>query len=171
MMLVKYISEIKDILNREIRSLTTVLELEILEEKSRVKNDNQMLIDFVERQEDVFSSRACLEKSRMEILDKISEETGETVENITVSKLAELVNNPLKKELVENGYIMSGLHEDIQRKKASNTMLINQAIMFVESDIRTIFNSVNQKDENETIYTSQAGSDNIPRSVCIDKKR
>ena len=119
MALEKYFQEITDILKREIRSFNTILELLILEEKSLVECDSQALAEVLERQEDVFSSIACLEKSRADILVKISEETGEDPDTYTVSRLAESMDDPLKKELLDAGHILVGLNEDIQRKKSN----------------------------------------------------
>lgn len=171
MLLKKYISDVRNILNREIRSFTTILELQILEEKSLVDNNMQALSEVIEKQEDIFSSIACLEKSRVDILAKIAEQTEVAPENFTISRLAESVDGQLRKELVENGHILSGLYEDIQRKRASNTMLINQAIMLVESDIRAIFNAVNKNENKEAVYTSDSVSDNTSYGFCIDQKR
>ena len=170
MALEKYIREITDILKREIRSFNTILELLILEEKSLVECDSQALAEVLERQEDVFSSIACLEKSRMDILVKISEETGEDPDAYTVSRLAESMDDSLKKELLDAGHILVGLNEDIQRKKATNTMLINQSILLCESDIRLILNAVNNHENQEAGYTPQAESNGSSQGVCIDEK-
>lgn len=170
MVLDKHIAEITDILKREIRSFTTVFELLILEERSLVECDAEALAEVLQKQEDIFSSIACLEKSRMNVLTKISEKTGENPNIYTIPKLAELVNGALQKELFETGHILLRLNEDIHRKKASNAMLINQSIMLVESDIRLILNAVNRKENKEAVYTSQADSNSISGSVCIDER-
>ena len=51
------------------------------------------------RQEDVLSSIACLEKSRLEIVQKIAEHLGEDPVTLNVTKLSEIVGEDLKKEL------------------------------------------------------------------------
>jgi len=167
----KYIKEVADILKREIRSFNTVLELLILEEKCLIECDTRGLITVLERQEDVFTSIACLDKSRRGILEKIAEYLdGENSESLTVSKLAEQVEEPFKRELLESGHVLSSIHEDIQRKKFSNNILIKQAIMLIESDIRLIFNAVHKMKNSEAVYTSQAGSERPSQNVCLDEK-
>ena len=170
MVLEKYVAELSDILKREIRSFTTILELLILEEKSLIECDSKELATILERQEDIFSSIACLEKSRMNIVVKIANLFGEDPETITISRLATLTDTPLIKELVENGHILARLNVDIQRKKISNTMLINQSIMLIESDIRMILSAVSQDGHKDGVYNSQAASAGTSKSVCIDEK-
>lgn len=171
MTLEKYIMEVADILKRKIRSFNTILELLILEEKCLIECDTGSLTTVLERQEDVFSSIACLDKSRMDILAKIAEFLDcEDSESLTVSKLVEQVEEPIKRELLESGHILSSIHEDIQRKKFSNNLLIKQAIMLVESDIRLILNAVYKMKNSEAVYTSQAGSKRSSQNVCLDEK-
>ena len=170
MVLEKLIAELTDILKREIRSFTIILELLILEEKSLVECDSKGLATILERQDDIFSSIACLEKSRMDVLGKIADLTDVSPETITISKLTESVDTPLRKELVENGHILARLNEDIQRKKTLNTMLINQSIMLVESDIRLILSAVSRDENKEAVYNSRAISDGTSKSVCIDER-
>ncbi len=171
MTLEKYIMEVADILKRKIRSFNTILELLILEEKCLIECDTGGLTTVLERQEDVFSSIACLDKSRMDILVKIAEYLDcENFESLTVSKLAEQVEEPIKRKLLESAHILSSIHEDIQRKKFSNNLLIKQAIMLVESDIRLILNAVYKMKNSEAVYTSQAGSKRSSQNVCLDEK-
>ncbi|MFC1692551.1 flagellar export chaperone FlgN [Candidatus Latescibacterota bacterium] len=167
----KLVGEISDILKREIRSFTNILELLILEEKSLIECNTEALLSVLERQEDVFSSIACLEKSRMDVLMKITELTGEAPENYSVSRLTEEVNEPLKNELIETGHILASLYEDIQMKKISNSVLIRQSLMLVESDIRLILNAASRHEQKENMYTSQAETGLSTRSVCIDERR
>ena len=170
MALEKYISELTDILKREIRSFTAILELLILEEKCLIECNSKDLASLLERQEDVFSSIACLEKSRIALVDKIADRLGENPETINVSRLSESINNPLKKELVETGHILTRLNEEIQHKKASNTMLINQSLMLVESDIRVILSAASREENKRAVYNSQATSDVSSKSACINER-
>ncbi|MBT4485146.1 MAG: hypothetical protein HOC71_15885 [Candidatus Latescibacteria bacterium] len=170
MVLKKSILEITDILKREIRSFNTILELLILEEKSLVECDTNALADILERQGDVLSSIACLERSRVDVLMKIAEQTKQDPDTLTVSSLTESAEGPIKKEFIESGHILARLNEDIQRKRATNAILINQAIMLVESDIRVILDTANRLENKETGYTPQAESERTSESVCIDER-
>jgi len=164
------IHEMADILKREIRSFNIVQELLILEEKSLVECNIADLKEVVERQEDVFSSIACLEKSRIVLLEKIAKETGDDPDSLTVSVLADKVDGSTRKDLVEAGHILGKLHEDIQRRKSTNTMLINQSIMLVESDIRIILNAANSRRLEKSGYSSKAESSGPSKSVCLDTR-
>ena len=163
-----YINELMDILKREIQSFNTVSELLILEEKSLIEFNTRELAENLEKQEDVFSSIACLEKSRMQVLTKISELSGEDPETLTIKQLASMVDEPLKKKLLETGHVLNAIHEDIKKKKTTNTMLIRQGILLVESDIRTILNALGNHGERNTGYTKRAKQNPLSGGVYID---
>lgn len=164
------ISELIDILKREIRSFNTIIELLILEQKSLVENDNELLLDVLERQEDVLSSIACLEKSRMEIINKVADQIGEDPNTLTITRLAEFVSKDLQKELVETAHILSKINDDINHKKMTNSILINQGIMIVESQIRFILKAIGKEDLVKEIYSSGADNGQVSGSISIDSR-
>ncbi len=164
----QYISKFIDILRREIRSFNTIVELLILEEKGLVECDNELLMNVLEKQGDVFSSIACLEKSRTDIIIKIAEKTGEDPNTLTISRIAEIIDDPLKRELVETAHVLLQINEDIKHKKTTNNMLIKQGIMVVESNIRYILKVFGREDMLKDIYSSNADAGNISGSICID---
>jgi len=166
----QHIRELSGILKREIQSFRSVHELLVLEEKSLIDSDSSALAEVLEKMEDVFSSIACLEKSRTEVLAKIADETNTDARDFTIASIAEMADKPLGKELVEAGHILSQLNKDIQRKKLSNTMLINQSILLVESDIRILINALNSRQANDTRYNPKSKSGSISHGVCIDQR-
>lgn len=147
----RHLAELVDILKMEIRSFNSVMELLILEEKCLVSCDTPGLADVTERQGDVLSSVACLEKSRLDVLQKIKRETGRN--GLTIDDLAKLAAGDIRKELVEAGKILAYIYEDMKRKKVSNNLLIRQGIMMVENDIRLIMNVCGGKDGKLDIYS------------------
>ena len=163
-----YIIELLQILKREIQSLNAISELLILEEKSLVEFDTMSLSKLIEKQEDVFSSIACLEKSRHDVLIKICEQTGDKPGTLTVSRLSTMVDDPLRKKLVETGHVLNAIYEDISLKKTSNAMLIKQGIMLVESDISVILKAVGKTEPGKPVYSSNAQTNRPTRSYCID---
>ena len=162
------IQELLDILKREIQSFNTISELLILEEKSLVEFDTKELAEILERQEDVFSSIACLEKSRAKALVRIGEMMGKEPETLNLKKLAKLTEGPLKKKLIETGHILDAIYDDIKKKKSSNAMLIKQGIMIVESDIRVIMKTLCNPDNSTTGYLANAKPDQPTGGVRID---
>ncbi len=168
MALEKYIREITDILKREIRSFNTILELLILEEKSLVECDSQALAEVLERQEDVFSSIACLEKSRMDIIKKIAEQIGTDPKKLTISQLSKVVEDPLKKELVKTAHVLLQINEDLKKKKATNNMLIKQGAMIIEGNIRYILKTFGKEGMLEETYSSNADAPKISGGIHID---
>ena len=165
----KHIEELVDILKREVRSFTAVQELLILEQKCLVDCDTQGLAGVLEKMEDIFTSISCLEKSRMDIIVKISNESGDSDGEWTVTRIADYTEGSLKRELLDTGHILTELNSDIQRRKATNTMLINQSIMLVESDIRTILNALNLQGSQDQRYQRKSGKGGMANGVCIDQ--
>lgn len=166
----RHVSALLDILRMEIRSFNAMTELLILEEKCLVTSDTPSLSDVVGRQSDVLSSIACLEKSRVEIIGRIARETGRENAALTISEIARMTGEPLRKELVETADILSGIHGDMKRKKASNTLLVRQGMMMVENDMRLVLSLCGRNIRKQEGYTSSAGRDNRLGSVYLDGK-
>lgn len=164
----KYISELIDVLRHEIRSFNILVELLILEEKGLVECDNDLLIKVLEKQEDVFSSIACLEKSRADIIARIAESICIEPEMLTISEIAEYADVQQKEKLVETAHILAQIHGDINNKKTTNSLLIKQGIMLVESNIRLILKAVGKEDMLKEIYSSNAETQQISGSMHID---
>ncbi len=164
----KYISELIDILRREIRSFNTVVELLILEEKGLIECDNNLLIHVLEREEDVFSSIACLEKSRIDVVKKIAEQIGVDSEILTISELSKIVEDPIKKELVESAHVLLQINEDLKKKKATNNMLIKQGAMIIKGNIRYILKTFGKEGVLEGTYSSNADAPKISGGIHID---
>jgi len=166
----KYIKEIVDILRHEVRSFASIYELLVLEQKCLVECDTPGLVEILERQEDILNSIACLEKSRLEALARIALETGDSAHDMTVTQFAELADGQNKRDLLETGHILARLQEDIRSQKVRNNSLINQAIMFVQSDIRVILNCARKKKIGDPIYNGKATPENNGGGVCVDEK-
>ena len=160
--------ELKDLLRREIQSFNMIVELLILEEKGLVECDNNLLVHVLEREEDVFSSIACLEKSRTEIISKIGLLTGEDPDMLTISKIAERVDEPLKEELLETAHVLSQINEDLKQRKITNNVLIKQGAMIVESNIRYILKELGNEVHGDDTYTSKADAARLSGSVHVD---
>lgn len=166
----RHISTLLDILKMEIRSFNAIMELLILEERSLVACDSPGLAEVVERQSDLLTSIACLEKSRLEVLERIAGEIGRDVGELTISRLARLAGEPWRKELHETAEILSHVYDDMRRKKTSNTLLIRQGIVMVENDIRVILKACGRGGGKRPVYTASAGRDDISGSVYLDGK-
>ncbi len=165
-----YISALLDILRMEIRSFNAVIELLILEEKCLILCDSAGLAEVVGRQSDLISSIACLEKSRMDILERIAVESGKDANELTVAALSRLAGDARRKELTETAEILAHIHEDMKRKKISNSLLIRQGVMMVENDIRLIMSVCGRKEGKESMYTSSAGKRKNPGNFYLDGK-
>lgn len=166
----RYVTELTDVLKMEVRSFNAVIELLILEEKSLVAFDNAALAGILERQGDVLSSIACLEKSRTDVLRKIAGETGRNAEELTLTELAGMVGDPLRTELIETGNVLVYLYEDMKKKKVANTLLIRQGIMIVESNIRVLLRAMAGDRGKSAVYTRGRNDGWMTGGIRIDGK-
>jgi len=162
------IAELLEVLKMEVRSFTTVIELLILEEKSLISCDTPALADVIDRQGDVLSSIACLEKSRFEILDRIAREMGMKRDDIVLSDIAGLVGDPFRKELIETGTVLASIYEDMKRRKVSNTLLIRQGVMMVENDIRLLMRALGRENDRSGLYSRSAAANTPNGSLRIN---
>ncbi|MCE5249631.1 flagellar protein FlgN [bacterium] len=162
------IEELLDILKREIQSFNTVSELLILEEKSLIEFNTATLAENLEHQEDVFSSIACLEKSRINVLNRISSILGEETDLSTLETLFPLVDATYRKKLQETGHVLNTIYENIKKKKIANSILIKQGIILVESDIRVMLNVLGKTAQKKHGYSSKAELQHNSGGVCID---
>jgi flagellar biosynthesis/type III secretory pathway chaperone len=164
----RQISELVDILKMEIRSFNSINELLILEEKALISCDSAAIADLTGRLGDVLSSVACLEKSRLEVLERIAAETGREARELNVSMMAKLASADIRKDLVESGKILSAIYEDIKRRKSANTLLIRQGIVMVENDIRLMLNTRAQIGDKSALYSSGQAPLPSPGGVYFD---
>lgn len=169
-LMTKFVGELADILKRETRSFSAISELLVLEEKCLISCDRNGLQEVIERQGDVLSSIACLEKSRIELIAKIGELAGENPETLTIQRLAAFVEDPLRRDLIETGHILSDLHHDVNRKKITNNMLIKQAMLMVENDIRLVLNTINTKTRQDAVYSPAPKPMRPAAGVCLDQR-
>ena len=164
----KLVVELKDLLRREIQSFNMIVELLILEEKGLIESDNNLLVHVLEREEDVFSSIACLEKSRTGIINKIALLIDEDSDTLTISQISEHVNDPLKRELLETAHVLSQINEDLKQKKITNNILIKQGAMIVEGNIRYILRDFGNELGCDDTYNSNADAPQLSGSIHVD---
>lgn len=161
--------ELHGILRREIRSFTSILELLMLEEKELISCNADALRDILARQEDVLSSIACLEKSRIQVIGRIADDLGIPLDGLTVNRIAGYPDAELAAELEEAGHVLKRLTEEIQRRKRSNALLINQSLMMIEGNIRLICRAAGI-DDVECVYSGSVGDTGVAvPSIRIDQ--
>ena len=165
----KLAGELQDILRVEIRSFSALLESLILEEQCLVSCDTVELANIVGRQEDVISSIACLEKSRIELVERIAQETGMHAEMLHISTIATLVDDEHGKDLLDSMHVLRGLKDEIRKKKQTNTVLIKQSLMMVESDVRLMVGMINGESA-PAVYSHDARPDSVGRSMRVDQR-
>ena len=162
------VTELISILQCEIKSFSTLLELLIIEEKGLIDSDNYLLIDVLGRQEDLMSSIACLEKSRQELVGRIASLLELDADTLTITKISGYLNDPLRRELQETAHVLTEINENLKRKKTINTLLIRQGAFMVENNLRYLLKACGKDTANSGIYASDARRGNVSGSISLD---
>jgi len=164
----QHVKELISILQRELKTFTALSELLIIEEKGLVECDNNLLLDVLGRQEDVLSSIACLEKSRMEVVSRISKSFGLESETMTVSQIADRIEQPGKRELREVAHVLRETQENLRQKKATNTLLIRQGATMVENNLRYLVRRFGKGNTDSGTYSAQAQTHSVTGRIGVD---
>jgi len=162
------VSELTSILEREIRSFTTLFELLMIEEKGLVECDSALILDVLGRQEDVLSSIACLEKSRQEVVSRIGIALDLDTEALTISQIAEYIEPPEKRKLNETVHVLREIEENLQHKKITNTLLIRQGALLVENSLRYLVKKYGKGNLDSGTYHADARSGAVTGSIGVD---
>lgn len=155
----KYESLVRElimILKSECKSFGAVNELLMIEEKCLIDNDRKALEDNVMRQEDVFNSIACLEKSREEVCGRLAERFGRDTGTLTITAVADMVDGVMSRELLDIGHKLNAIQDDIRRRRITNSLLLRQGMMMIESDIRTLVSAFGVRSDTKATYSSKA---------------
>ena len=150
------VRELIMILNSECKSFSAVNELLMIEEKCLIENDRKALEENVMRQDDIFNSIACLEKSREEVCVHLAELFGRDSASLTITAVADMVDGALSHELLDTGHKLNAIQNDIRRRRITTSLLLRQGMMMIESDIRTLVNAFGVQSDAKTTYSSSA---------------
>jgi hypothetical protein len=162
------VRELAGILAMEIRSFSTLHELLILEEKGLVECDRGLLAQTLGRQEDVLSSIACLEKSRVDTVSRIEDALGMEAGGLTVSSLAERLDEPQRRELRDAAHVLAGLQKNLKRRNVTNALIIRQGAAMVEGNLRFLMRRYGKPASDPGTYTAGARSGQVSGSIGLD---
>ena len=162
------VRELIMILNSECKSFSAVNELLMIEEKCLIDNNRKALEENVMRQEDILNSIACLEKSREDVCVHLAERLGCDSASLTITAVAEMVDGVMSRELLDIGHKLNAIQDDIRRRRITNSLLLRQGMMMIESDIRTLVSAFGVKSDAKNTYSSSARETVNPGGIRID---
>ncbi|MFH1893704.1 MAG: flagellar protein FlgN [Candidatus Zixiibacteriota bacterium] len=133
--------KLTDIVSREVLQFELVLQLMADQQNYLVANDLENLNRVVKEQEEAILKVRELEKSRLLIIDEISDVTDDDSENLTLTHIAKKLALPQAEKLQRLQKTLLDLHEKITRARSRNEFLIKKSMEHIEGTVRLLASS------------------------------
>ncbi|MBU2625506.1 MAG: flagellar protein FlgN [candidate division Zixibacteria bacterium] len=133
--------KLTDIVSREVLQFELVLQLMADQQNYLVANDLENLNRVVKEQEEAILKVRELEKSRLLIIDEISDVTDDDSENLTLTQIAKKLALPQAEKLQRLQKTLLDLHEKITRARSRNEFLIKKSMEHIEGTVRLLASS------------------------------
>jgi len=130
--------KITEVVEREAACLEEFLKLLIDQQKYIVDNEIDNLKNGVARQQEIIKKIKNLEKSRIEILGRLSESENLDPKNLTISSLACHAEGEISEKLLQLQSSLLALHNKIEKAKRKNEFLIEHSMKYIEETIRLL---------------------------------
>jgi flagellar biosynthesis/type III secretory pathway chaperone len=129
------LNELLGLLEGEIDLYGSLL-LALQKEKRAVVDSNlDELIETNREKESLFLKIRILEEQRLTILEKLAENLGQLAQNLTLTKLSQLVEEPQSTQLADCHSRFLSLAQSIQEVNLSNKALLNHSLDLVRSSL------------------------------------
>lgn len=132
----RQLRKLLEILSRESGCYSMLLELLQEEHDCIGRNDVDKLNEIVNRQNTVILELKALEEARSSLVKKIARDLGISAEGLSLTALAEHVDEPFSETLISYGNRIDELSRKIQQINANNSYLIDKSISFIVSALR-----------------------------------
>ena len=138
------VKRLTELLDNEVKCFEKIQNILLREQRCLVENDKEALEEILSEKEDVMSSLSCLEKSRHNLLEKLSVEFGEDVSELTVSRISERMGGEKGRRLRETGRSLKSHYDQIKRTEWSNSKLIQQSLEYNRKSLLFIHSLLGQ---------------------------
>jgi flagellar biosynthesis/type III secretory pathway chaperone len=142
------VSELIGIIHKEIRLLHNLLELVNEEQQTLLLNDAEGLVENLTRQEALLEEADQLEKRRLHVTDALSRKLRVAPEELSMSRLMDLVEEAHSAELGKLRQTLLEAHQKIGETNRNNELLIRQSMGYIA---RTL-DVVTASPPRETMY-------------------
>lgn len=134
-------NKLTDIVSREVTQFEQVLQLMADQQNFLVSNDLENLNRVVKEQEEAILKMRELEKSRLRIIEEISQRTDDNPEGLTLTELAKKLGKPQAEKLERMQKTLRDLHDKINKARARNEFLIKKSMEYIEGTVRLLASS------------------------------
>lgn len=130
------VSQLIEVINKEILCLEKFLTLLSEEQKFLVENDVDSLRRSIEEQEKTIRDERKLEQVRIKLTDSLAEKLKIDKGEVNIPKLIELVEESYSTKLRELQSTLSSLYANLERQRKKNEFLIKQSMKYVDKSIK-----------------------------------
>jgi flagellar biosynthesis/type III secretory pathway chaperone len=149
------INQLLDVLTEQSQRYEELLALSLEKRDAIVKDDLELLQKITRFEHLLVSQNQKLERKRQELMKDISDVMGKSVEDLTLSALAELMKEQdVQAGLVEAGEKIRATLEQLSEANDLNATLIQNALEYIEYSMNVMKTSMNQ---NPSLYTVKGG--------------
>ena len=142
------VSELIEIIHKEMRLLHNLLELVNDEQQTLLRNDAEGLVGNLTRQEALLEKAEQLEKQRLRVTEVLSRKLRVAPEELSMSRLMDLVEEAHSTELGKLQQTLVEAHQKIGETNRNNELLIRQSMGYIARTLDVVTASPPQ----ETTY-------------------
>ncbi|MCL2564836.1 MAG: flagellar protein FlgN [Defluviitaleaceae bacterium] len=144
------INELLTILKEQTRSYDELLVLSREKRRVIIENDVDMLGKITQAENSIIGQTQKAENRRLEVMDNIATVLAQNPEELTLTKLAELIKGQEEyDELVELGKTLKATLDNLKEENDRNTVLIQSSLDYIEFTV----NLVRQAASADDTYT------------------
>ena len=129
------VNELLGLLEGEIDLYGSLLLVLQKEKRAVVDSNLDALIETNREKESLFLKIRILEEQRLTILEKLAENLGQLAQNLTLTKLSQLVEEPQSTQLADCHSRFLSLTQSIHEVNLSNKALLNHSLDLVRSSL------------------------------------
>ena len=159
------INQLIDIISREAHLFESFLELLERQKQMLVSNDVDSLKEVTELQREKITESRILNGEREKLVAAIKFENA-LEGDVTVGRLLELADDNQASRLTHLRDLIISLHQQIERTRNSNVLLLNQSREFIARTV-AMLGQVNQP---SSIYASSGRSADMHATALVDRK-
>jgi ABC-type phosphate transport system auxiliary subunit len=130
------VSQLIEVINKEILCLEKFLALLSEEQKFLVEDEVDSLRKSIEEQEKTIRDARKLEEARIKLTDSLAEKLKIDKGEVKLSKLIELVEESYSTKLRELQSTLSTLYTKLERQRKKNEFLIKQSMKYVDKSMK-----------------------------------
>lgn len=159
------IKKLTEIVSQEVKQYELFLQLLTEQQNHLVENDLERLNNVIRQQEDAIISSRELEKTRMRIVNELSQHLDADPNDLTLSRITRDLSRPQAEKLKGMQKRLLDLHAKINRVKSKNEFLIQKSMEYIEGTVK-LFASVA---DDKSVYREHAPKDKRPSSIAVNR--